>query len=645
MKRKHNRKGQSWRWRVLLGIAAVLLAGVIGEAAFNLPLFLNPKQQGTYEKPFSQLETEGFQAEGNKLQAVGKRPLIEVRTDGFYVDKFYYRYQSQGPLAADIYVYGEKDGKEVLLKKIADNNSLLYRQSVVTVREKAERIVLRLKDGTDGAAITEVGIRNLPQFSLVRFLFVSCCAFIIWLLLFFGALVRDKLEYVFLLIALFTGILMILGVPVHRVGWDEEIHFYRAYSLAYELAGEDTMPASYEMYTYMRGCEEQNPYRYAQSSQEAKVNYRYGEEGRPYSLEDAKPDEFQKTEGFHLYSIGYLTQALFLEIGFLLKMPFGALYIFGKLGNLLLYCIVTFFAIRHMKRGKVILTVVALFPTSILLASVYAYDAFINAFFFLGISYLVTELAETDRNISYKNVVVFMLAFVIGSLPKAVYIPLILLGFLLPARRFKNPKAAWAFKGGMLILCLLLMATFVFPTASNPPMEGDARGGDTSVSKQLALVLAHPFAYVGSMLRQVGDSFILYVFRHQTIANFAYRGITALSPLVPAFVIGVILTDTQAGSQRKLTLLHKAFTAVMILGTIALVWTALYLSFTPVGQAKIAGVQARYYLPFLPLLYLILNPSFYKLKIPTRVYHSVVILCSSVLLMEGVFEKFIVNCF
>ena len=34
---------------------------------------------------------------------------------------------------------------------------------------------------------------------------------------------------------------------------------------------------------------------------------------------------------------------------------------------------------------------------------------------------------------------------------------------------------------------------------------------------------------------------------------------------------------------------------------ILLIWLAMYLSFTPVGEMKIAGVQARYYLPLLYL--------------------------------------------
>lgn len=46
-----------------------------------------------------------------------------------------------------------------------------------------------------------------------------------------------------------------------------------------------------------------------------------------------------------------------------------------------------------------------------------------------------------------------------------------------------------------------------------------------------------------------------------------------------------------------------------------LIWSAMYLSFTPVGEASIAGVQARYYLPLIYLGALLLSNSKIKVEI------------------------------
>jgi len=47
----------------------------------------------------------------------------------------------------------------------------------------------------------------------------------------------------------------------------------------------------------------------------------------------------------------------------------------------------------------------------------------------------------------------------------------------------------------------------------------------------------------------------------------------------------------------------------LLFTTICLVWTALYIAFTPVGAAEILGVQSRYYIPLaVPLMFMLRNP-------------------------------------
>ena len=47
-------------------------------------------------------------------------------------------------------------------------------------------------------------------------------------------------------------------------------------------------------------------------------------------------------------------------------------------------------------------------------------------------------------------------------------------------------------------------------------------------------------------------------------------------------------------------------------GIVALIWTALYLSFTAVGSSRILGVQGRYYIPLFLLAAAILSPRHIK---------------------------------
>ncbi len=59
---------------------------------------------------------------------------------------------------------------------------------------------------------------------------------------------------------------------------------------------------------------------------------------------------------------------------------------------LLTYALTVYFAIRKLKSGKMIMSVIALFPTNIVLASNYSYDPWVTGFSLLGTAYFVSEM-------------------------------------------------------------------------------------------------------------------------------------------------------------------------------------------------------------------------------------------------------------
>lgn len=80
-----------------------------------------------------------------------------------------------------------------------------------------------------------------------------------------------------------------------------------------------------------------------------------------------------------------------------------------------------------------------------------------------------------------------------------------------------------------------------------------------------------------------------------------------------------------------------------ILATIVLIWTALYLSFTEVGETRIAGVQARYYLPFLFLFYLCFRTDKIKNNYKEENYQMVIMLIACGMLMYQIVRIFLVG--
>lgn len=581
-----------WKY-VLLGVLVSLLAGVLGELAFNWQGLTNPDKKGSIRIASEDMKVKGGEIKDGMFFSNGKDMTLQMKFSGQYVNKLSYTYLSPYVnVTADVVIH-KKDGYgQDTIKVYTDKNSVLRDFSVVTVNSVVDEVELKFKTPTDGMAITSVSISDEPSYSKMRFLFFAMSAFLFYLLLVCRKTLEFHLERIFLLIALPAGLLMILGFSPREAGWDEHIHFYRAYSLIYDVMGKDTMPVADNMYVYMNTGMANEPFYFPQSQEENAQERAYGEVGRAEAGEN--PAVYQETNGIHIYSLAYLPQTLFLAAGLLLHVPFWLLIAMGRAGNLIFYCLLCYLAIRHMKRGKGLLTVIALFPTSVFLAATFSYDAFINGCMLLGMSYLFTELEEKDRPVSVKNLAVFVSAVILGSMPKAVYIPLILLGFLLPAKRFENKKIFWGYRGILLVSCLALMATFVMPTAGgNAEAASDPRGGDTSAGRQLALIFSHPVTYAGLLLRSIWQNLGDYLFGRAVAGNLAYRGVVNCGSLMSPFVIFTVFTDNMASDgQKSLGKWQKAFTAALLFGVISLIWTALYLSFTPVGLNQINGVQA-----------------------------------------------------
>ncbi|MGI6071166.1 MAG: DUF2142 domain-containing protein [Blautia sp.] len=632
-----------WK-QILLGILIALLAGGLGEVIFNWNSLTNPNKQGSVQIDHQSIKVSGGEWKDGRFQSKGGKMTLRFALPHQYVNKLHYVYRSPGlNMDAEVIVHTEgpmgQEQKETYESKV----SILRSVSVVRIDSVVDEVEIRFRAPTEGLLVEMVGISDAYSVSKMRFLFLAAAAVLIYLLVLCRESLKFRLERVFLLLALPVGLLMILGLSPREAGWDEHIHFYRAYSLMYDIMGKDTMPVTDSMYTYMTTGMANQPFYFPRSQEENAQEREYGEKG--WHVDSGGTKVYQETNGLHLYSVAYLPQTLFLALGLLFHVPFWLLVAMGRAGNLIFYCLLCYLAIRHMKRGKGLVTVIALLPTSVFLAATFSYDAFINGCILLGMAYLFTEVAEKDRPVSMKNLAVFAVFLVLGSLPKAVYIPLILLGFLLPAKRFENPKAAKIFKGVLILLMLLLMATFVMPVAGGGEVAGDPRGGDTSATRQLALIFSHPLGYASLALSSIWENLMGFLFGQSVAGNLAYRGALTWGAWVCPFVVFAIFTGEFNEDGKGLGKWQRLFTGILVFGVIGLIWTALYLSFTPVGASVINGVQARYYIPLLLPAYLALQCAGIRNKMPVLVYHRILMGGSLLFLLDALWTGVICRCF
>lgn len=327
--------------------------------------------------------------------------------------------------------------------------------------------------------------------------------------------------------------------------------------------------------------------------------------------------------------IGYVHMALGIWLAKKIGVPFYQQLLLGKFLNLLLYVVLMFWTIRVIPIYKKLVTIMSLMPTPIVLATAYSYDPVVIGMVSLGSALIIKEYYELDKKINWYEIVGIPLLFFIGSAPKAVYIPMILCGLFLPKSKFKNKNQSVVWKILLLGVCALLVMSFVLP-ATGGQMEGDSRGGDTDVVLQLQLILQHPVTYAKILVHNVYETFNSYVLGTDSFASMAYLGIHKFSTLIALLVFGTAFTEPRepmnTGNEKSLRIL-KIVSSIMILGTVALIWTALYLSFTEVGSLSIKGVQGRYYIPLALSAFTVFYSDKIQVKWNRILYNTVLLLC------------------
>lgn len=300
----------------------------------------------------------------------------------------------------------------------------------------------------------------------------------------------------------------------------------------------------------------------------------------------------------------------------------------GRWANLLSYCGVFYFAIKNIPSKKTLMTVIALLPTSLYLASNYSYDPWVISMLALSFSNLYRELSKTDKAITLDGIATVCLPMLLGLCPKAVYFPVIGLLFLFPTSKFPSPSHRRVFFAGVVIFGVLVVSTFILPLFfSSAAIAGDARGGtDVNSGEQIAFIISHPIDFIKTLVAFLVD-YISPINSDQYSISYFYMGTLSTEVRCFATIPFVLLIVTALFDGQGTTRLNAgaiAWVLFIVACTLGLVATSLYLSFTPVGLNWINGCQARYILPvlFLPLALIRTSKSDTKGAKPVSIRHA-----------------------
>jgi uncharacterized membrane protein len=395
---------------------------------------------------------------------------------------------------------------------------------------------------------------------------------------------------VFLILAWTFGTLFALVTPPFQVP-DEFQQFYRAYQVsqgrltAYRHGPEigGYLPASLSQFAgRVWGPTGFSP--------DAKLN--------PQAIWATRNIPLRPAET-HFYSFGnvswhspmnYFAQGASIALARHLGGGAMAIFYAGRLGNLFVWSLLVYFAVRLIPIMDWTAVLLALTPMSLAQAASLSADATVNGVCFLFVAGTMRLAMSGSERIPRLHLIGLMILGAAVALAKTAYFPLTLLFLLIPWHRFQTPRRYWTTFALFLLICLGTMAAWSLCTfgASTYSMPG------VSPRDQAIFMLHHPL----QMAHMEIGMLVAVPFIASIIGQLGWHAVRLWLPSTIVYWVILFWTTRLGGRTNfRMTTKQRAVLAIAVIGCWIAVFSLIYLTFTIVGGKSINGLQGRYMIP------------------------------------------------
>lgn len=318
---------------------------------------------------------------------------------------------------------------------------------------------------------------------------------------------------------------------------------------------------------------------------------------RPLDAADRVPTAFQNTA---LYSpLSYLPQALGIRLVRLSPFASPLMLLYGaRAFNLAVWIFLCYWAVKISPMAKWALFLLALAPMAVFQAASASGDAMAMGLTLLAAAWFLRILGQTRPLWIWELALLIVLTAGL-ALVKPPYAIMVVLFAAIPSSKFVSRKQRWWF-----ILTLTLVAAFLVTgwmliahglyLPSNPGISVDP-------TAQLDYILQNPTRYLRAVL-------ITHVTTASDQLLVQFVGVLGwLDTPIPLWAVGLyysLFLLALSPPQRALlpSRSQRLFALGLWLVAVEIIDVLLYLTWTPVGNVRIEGLQGRYYLPLASLL-------------------------------------------
>lgn len=422
-------------------------------------------------------------------------------------------------------------------------------------------------------------------------------AFCLLAILLFAALLlfSDKApEKVFLAIWVLMGIMILNCCTIFNVP-DEEHHFYRAYEIS-----QGHMLSVYD---------EENSRAGRQLPLDVDLNLLENnwESYEAYKSLTLTDNAFMSFDNTALYCpVSYLPQSLGIAIGRLFTNRISLLVYMGRIFNFAAITLLLYLAIKLLPFGKEAAVFIALMPMNIYESMSLAPDGMIVAITMFMIAYVLHLNINQKTPLKIQQYVLLYVLAIFISLYKMIYLPFVLVYFIIPAHLFGKENGlrnktihaviVAAASASSAFFWLKCCDSFLLTAGTNP-------------SYQTAYMLHHPVKFVMISLRTVFDFSAEWIMEMiGSTLNERNAEIGTVFTLIYLIVLIFAFISAHKVSEKSFDKKNRIFNSVVfiaiILSITGLTFVSLYMQWTAPYLERIMGIQGRYFISLLLPLFM-----------------------------------------
>lgn len=391
------------------------------------------------------------------------------------------------------------------------------------------------------------------------------------------------------------GLVLVFATPAYQSP-DEQTHLYRSYQLSEgHLFGKrltygagDTLPASLSSSF--------ESYRYLLFDKDAKVSASVFRESIKANLDRHITTEVRFENTMVYPPLSYAPQVVAISMGKVLSAgPLPLLYL-ARIAVLATWIAGLYFMMRRHAHLKLPLFAFSMVPI-VLFQSASASADMVTA---TASIMTALEIIRAFRNkINRATAYLLVTLSLILGLSKFPYAIVLIAGLILPMRQFETSKLAVLVKSSFL-LSLLLSALWV--VLANNTFVNLRDGVDTTM--QLSYIAHNPLQYAHllytTFLGTAGDTLLVQLSGVLGWLDTKVPLWICILSLTSVF-LGLI-TTTKAAQEQMLSRFQRIAFGLILISSVLIIATLLYLTWCPPGATVLDGLQGRYFIPLFGLL-------------------------------------------